>query len=145
MHRTVQPPPLDRPMAHSVTHHITTTGPLVSPRPRLSPEHLRIARKEFYNMLELGIIHPSSRCWASPLHMVPKQTPGDWRPCGDYRTLNGNTVPDYYPVPHNSGFRSQPTWHHNLLKIDLVWAYHQILVEPQDIPKTAVTTPFGLF
>ena len=65
----------------------------------LAPDKLAIAKVEFYSMETMGIIQRSSSPWASPLQLAPKAS-GSWRPCGDYRCLNGAKVPDQYLVPH---------------------------------------------
>ncbi|GBM69552.1 Transposon Ty3-G Gag-Pol polyprotein [Araneus ventricosus] len=125
-------------------HHIETRGPPVFCKARrFDPEKLQAAKREFQYMVSQGWCRPSKSAWASPLHMVPKKD--YWRPFGDYRRLNNQTIPDRFPIPHVHDFA------HNLFNkkffstIDLVRAYPQIPVAAVDVPKTAVITTFGLF
>ncbi|UYV70328.1 hypothetical protein LAZ67_7002533 [Cordylochernes scorpioides] len=90
---------------HDVKHFIITKGPPVFSRARpLDPKRLNEAKQEFQFMLEHGIIRPSKSQWASPLHLVTKKD-GTLRPCGDYRKLNSQTLPDRYPIPRLEDFQ----------------------------------------
>ena len=108
------------------------------------PEKLRVAKKYFEVMLAVGICRGWDSPWSSGLHMVPKKD-GTTRPCGDYRRLNDWTVWDAYPIPHIHDFLSNLAVCNIFLKIDLVKGYHQVPGRLEDVPKTAIATPFGLF
>jgi hypothetical protein len=131
---------------HGVEHHIHTGShpPVFARSRRLDPEKLQIAKSEFKRLESAGIIRRSTSPWASPLHMVPKKD-GSWRPCGDDRRLNLVTTPDKYPLPNMQDLSSGLHGCTVFSKIDLVKGYHQIPVAVDDIPKTAIITPFGLF
>jgi hypothetical protein len=105
---------------------------------------LRAAKEEFSKMLAAGVVRRSSSCWASPLHMVRKKD-GSWRLCGDFRKLNLVTTQDKYPLPNMADLSSRLDGCSIFSKLFLQKGYLQVPVRQEDIPKTAIITPFGLF
>ncbi|GFX13973.1 transposon Tf2-9 polyprotein [Trichonephila clavipes] len=128
--------------SHGTVHHIITTGPPVTARPRrLHPKLYDAVKVEFEFLLAQGIIRPSKSHWSSPLHVVPKSD-STVRPVGDYRQLNSVTEFDSYPMPYLNDFAHALHGKKIFSKIDIFKAFHQIPIAECDIPKTAVTTPW---
>ena len=142
---------------HGVLHYIPTDGPPVQSRARkLAPEKLAVAKAELDKLVALGVCERGKSEWSSPLLVTTKpcnspctcekESPcGGWRVCGDYRRLNHMTTTDRYPVKSLQDFNAELRGKKIFSKVDLLKGYHQIPVNPADIRKTAVITPFGLF
>ena len=93
--------PTSLPPRRACDHHIPLMegAQPVNIRPyRYSPELKTEIEKQIKEMLESGVISPSSSPFASPIIMIHKKD-GTWRLCVDYRHLNLITLKTKYPLP----------------------------------------------
>jgi hypothetical protein len=133
------------PSRHGVQHHIITSGMQVTLRfQRLDTAKSEAAKKKFKQMEADDNSQRSSSCLASLLHTVCKSD-GSWRSCGYYSCLNLTTRPDRYLMPNMMNLASCLYRCKVFTNLDLKRSYCQILVRPEDIQKTAIITPFGLW
>lgn len=131
---------------HQSQQNVRTRGPPAHSHPRRLAQHkLAYAKEQFDKMLSDSIIRPSDSPCASPLHLIPKPGNKEYQICINYWKWSALTISDRYPVPSIHDFASVLKSARIFLKIDLTKAYHQIPVAAEDIPKTVVTTPFGLY
>src|SRR5947207_2093369 len=137
-------PPLREPHMH---HRIK----LIDPKKIINPQVIPIAEKYYSQFrehmtknLDSGRIYPSSSSQASAIFCVPKPAnPQIARFVTDFRARNLNTVKDRYPLPHIPTILNRLAKTKYRSKIDLMDAYFQIRVEPEDEKHTAFKTPDG--
>ena len=138
-----------------IRHNIPTgdARPIKQPLRRLPENMAKEVNTQVNEMLNKGIIQPSTSPWASGVVMVKKKD-GSHRFCIDYRKLNEVTIKDAYPLPRIDESLDQLAGAKWFSCLDLSSGYWQVEVEPEDRQKTAFTTravlyefqvmPFGL-
>lgn len=111
---------------------------------RLSKPQREEMEQQIQTLLKKGWIRPSSSPYGSPILFVKKKD-GGMRMCVDYRAVNKMTMRNNYPLPRIDDLLDRLTGAKVFSCLDLQQAYHQIRLQPADIPKTAFTTPQGLY
>ena len=79
--------------------------------------------------------------WCSIAFCIKKD--GSLRMCIDYRALNNLTVRDRYPLPRIDDLLDRLHGCKIFSSLDLQAGYHQIRINDEDKPKTAMITPMG--
>ena len=90
-----------KPGRTSVVQHVIEVGearPVRLVPYRIPHAYRKVVQEELAEMLEAGIITPSSSAWASPIVLVDKKD-GSLRLCVDFRKLNAVAQMDAYPIP----------------------------------------------
>lgn len=88
--------PPNRPFDHSIP--LVQGAQPVNIRPYRYPPILKDEiESQVSQMLQQGLIQPSTSSFSSPVLLVKKD--GSWRFCVDYRYLNALTVKGTFPIP----------------------------------------------
>ncbi|GJT42618.1 putative reverse transcriptase domain-containing protein [Tanacetum coccineum] len=106
---------------------------------RLAPTEMIELLVQLQELLEKGLIRPSSSPWGAPVLFVKKKD-GSFRMCIDYRELNKLTVKNRYPLPRIDNLFNQLQGSNVYSKIYLRSRYHQLRIKEEDIPITAFRT-----
>ena len=111
---------------------------------RMTPFELQELRVQLQELMDKGLIRPSTSPWGAPI-LFSKKKDKSLRLCIDYRQLKRLMIKNRYPLPRIDDLFDQLRGARVNSKIDLRTSYHQLRVREKDIPKTAFRKRYGHF
>jgi hypothetical protein len=131
-----------------IMHHLAVK-PNAKPKKqklrKISADRQEAAKAEVNKLLKAGVIqeidHPESL--ANPV--LVKKLNGKWRMCVDFMDLNKMCPKDDFPLPRIDQLVDSTAGCELMSFLDAYSGYHQIHMNPANIPKTAFITPFSTF
>jgi hypothetical protein len=134
------------PPSHGVHDHFIPIVPGSLP-PNICPYRHPFSQKNeiekmVQELLNAGVIRPSTSPYSSPIVMVLKKE-GSWRMCPDFRALNKLTIKDKFLIPIIDDLLDELSGAQFFTKLDLHLGYHQIRMKEVDIPKMNFHTHEG--
>ena len=129
----------------TLAQHRIDTGshpPVSVPPYRVPPSQRALIDQQAQEMLENGVIRPSSSPYSSPVLLV-KKSDGKDRFCVDFRRLNLATKKDVYPLPRVDDMLDSLGKADYFTVLDLQSGFWQIPLHPDDMEKTAFSTARG--
>ena len=124
--------------------HTTSDRPIKVLPYRIPHAYREEVAKESEEMERRGIIEPSHSEWSAPIVVVRKKD-NKIRLCVDYRRLNATTPMDAYPMPRMDELIDKLGKAKYITTLDLASGYWQVPMSKEDRPKTAFSTPKGLY
>jgi len=133
-----------------LTHEIPTDPcqpPVNVKQYRIPEAHKAEINRQVKEMLDQGIIEPSTSPWNSPIILVSKKPGADgkkkWRLVVDFKKVNEQTIKQVFPIPRIDEILDQLGHSRYFTTLDLASGYHQVLVDGRDRHKTAFSTQKG--
>jgi hypothetical protein len=135
--------PLDRDVEFTIELQ-PGTAPISRWQYKMTSKELPELKIELKELLDKVYICPSSSPWGCATLFVKKKEQY-LRLCVDYRPLNVVTIKNKYPLPRIDILFYQLAGAKVFSMVDLHSGYHQIKIRPEDVPKTAFSTRYGLY
>jgi hypothetical protein len=120
------------------------TSPISRRPSKMTHKELAELKVQLNELLDKGYVRLSSSPWGCSALFVKKKDQS-LRLCIDYRPLNAVTIKNKYLLPRIDILFDQLAGARVFSKVDLRSSYHQIKICPEDVPKTAFSTKYGLY